>query len=144
MPHGTLGAAVNQDQPISTLVRQRQSQRLGDGRLALSCSDLARRLGAEADARVLREARSFRSEAHGPHGLLASLLVDGVLASTGVDGVWPFTARAWVLQVEVLRSCAGPWSGSTGVSGLPLVQRWLSTGVNGLPYRAAEPLFGSL
>ena len=61
----------------------------------------------EADARVLREARAFRSEAHGPHGLL--LLVDGVLALLRVDGVWAYpTAKgSWVLQGEALRDAPG-------------------------------------
>ena len=43
MPHGTLRTPINQDQPIPTLIRQRQSQRLGDGRLDCLAT-LSRRL----------------------------------------------------------------------------------------------------
>ena len=70
MSHGTLGAAVNQDQSIPTCVRERESQRLGDGCLALLCSDLSRCFRSKTNSGVLREAGPAAREAHGPHRLV--------------------------------------------------------------------------
>ena len=72
MSHGALGAAVNQDQPISTLIREGEAQRLGDGRLGLLRSDLSGCFRSKTNSGVLREATSPAREAHGPHGFVAS------------------------------------------------------------------------
>ena len=93
MSDRALGAPVDEDQSVSTFIRESESQRLGDGRLGLFCPHLSRRLGAEAHSRVLREARAAAREAHGPHGFGAVARFSSMAywrLLRRVDGVWPF------------------------------------------------------